>query len=99
MSGHLDLIIGKPNLGADEKIATFTRFVLPFAFQLQPIEHEPNQADLFYTLNDKTTCLLSSDENILLEKLLMLCMNRGNGYQYARHGTKLHGEKPRLPLT
>lgn len=54
MLGHLDLIIGKPNLGADEKIATFTRFVLPFAFQLQPIEHEPNQADLFYTLNDKT---------------------------------------------
>ncbi|WP_031436016.1 magnesium transporter CorA family protein [Methylobacter tundripaludum] len=54
MTDHLNLIIGKPNLGADEKIATFTRFVLPFAFQLQSAESPPNPPDLFYILNNKT---------------------------------------------
>ncbi|MCK9396910.1 MAG: hypothetical protein M0Q44_15120 [Methylobacter sp.] len=54
MTSHLDLIIGKPNLGADEKIATYTRFALPFAFKLQLVKDGPNQFDLFYILNDKT---------------------------------------------
>lgn len=54
MTDGLNLIIGKPNLGANEKIATFTRFALPFAFQLQSAPEISGQANLFYTLNDKT---------------------------------------------
>lgn len=54
MTDGLNLIIGKPNLGTNEKIATFTRFVLPFSFQLQSAPEISGQANLFYTLNDKT---------------------------------------------
>ena len=54
MNDGLNLIIGKPNFGTNEKIATFTRFVLPFAFQLQLAPEVSGQENLFYTLNDKT---------------------------------------------
>ena len=54
MTEHLNLIIGKPNLAPNEKIATFTRFVLPFAFQLQSAPEASDPANLFYTLSDKT---------------------------------------------
>ncbi|MFA5924201.1 MAG: hypothetical protein WC856_23390 [Methylococcaceae bacterium] len=54
MDDGLNLIIGKPELGDNEKIATFTRFVLPFAFQLQSAPELSGQTNLFYTLNDKT---------------------------------------------
>lgn len=57
MLDPLNLIIGKPNSDTNknnENIATFTRFTLPFAFQLQSVENEFNQTDLFYVLNNKT---------------------------------------------
>lgn len=54
MTDRMNLIIGKPNLPPNEKIATFTRFVLPFAFQLQSTPDVSDSANLFYTLNDKT---------------------------------------------
>ena len=59
MTEELNLIIGKPVLGDSDKktkgnIATFTRFTLPFAFQLQAAPEITEPPKLFYTVNDKT---------------------------------------------
>ena len=81
----------------NEKIATFSRFVLPFAFQLQSAPEILDNANLFYTLNDKTDIFpSSSDENILRVKQLTLCMNAANGFPCVMPGHRRHGAKPEI---
>ncbi len=53
MSDCLNLLTGKPDL-ATEKVATYTRFVLPFAFQLHTASDIPKPDSLFYVVNKKT---------------------------------------------
>ncbi len=59
MTDDLNLVIGKPVLEDQEKnikgnIATFTRFTLPFAFQLQAVTNVSEPPKLYYTVNEKS---------------------------------------------
>lgn len=53
MSVDLNLKIGKPNSCEKDPVATYSRFVLPFAFKLQTISNISRPNSLFYKLNDK----------------------------------------------
>ncbi|MGR9054132.1 MAG: hypothetical protein ACU84J_15950 [Gammaproteobacteria bacterium] len=48
MTERLELITGKPAYGKEERIATFTRFTLPFAFLLTSCDEDTNPDGLYY---------------------------------------------------
>ena len=53
MGGDLNLKIGKPNASENDPVATYSRFVLAFAFQLQSVTNVSRPGTLYYKVNEK----------------------------------------------